>query len=454
MYNHIVRMNRDGSPRNMSSGKDSNISVFQNTQLNNIKKAIQNRDKLDKIVVHVHGAQIFGDVSIGESRDKATTIMQSARERGSEVYPIMFTWDSSFADVYNDRLFRIRSGREIDAPRALGSSWGYFLADVVGTVGTSIASIASHINHVAETEFPDIDISREQFKAMDRQRDMLSRPENRTDCGSFQISDTEPRIPESFSVQAANSIQAIPIIAFSPLITSFGRSAWMNYERRTKLAIRTNDEFSTDGKIGNKKEEDPTGMFAIMMDSILELTNTMNQGEKAEVIFIGHSTGTMIISEYLATLVSRRNNGKPVLGSENIEKIVFLAGAASVGLVTKTVFPFLEMNDAVFFNITLNAQNERRRDLLLGFTSPSLLEWLDISIAEPTHPLDRVIGKWENVMLSAHTIPCHIRDRVHMKQLERNVSETHDEIDDWAIRPFDESKWRVDKPVKRSAVAR
>ena len=215
MYNHIVRMNRDGSPRNMSSGKDSNISVFQNTQLNNIKKAIQNRDKLDKIVVHVHGAQIFGDVSIGESRNKATTIMQSARERGSEVYPIMFTWDSSFADVYNDRLFRIRSGREIDAPRALGSSWGYFLADVVGAVGTSIASIASHINHVAETEFPDIDISREQFKAMDRQRDMRSRPENRTDCGSFQISNTEPRIPESFSVQATNSIQAIPICLFS-----------------------------------------------------------------------------------------------------------------------------------------------------------------------------------------------------------------------------------------------
>ena len=99
--------------------------------------------------------------------------------------------------------------------------------------------------------------------------------------------------------------------------------------------------------------------------------------------------------------------------------------------------------DTKFFNITLNAQNEKRSNFLVGITTPSLLEWLDISVGEPTHYLDRVIGKWENMMLAVHTIPCNIRDQFHMKQLSKDNPRKHDELDEWNVSPFDESRWNV-----------
>ena len=252
-------------------------------------------------------------------------------------------------------------------------------------------------------------------------------------------------------------VLASPIVASSPFIATLGRSAWKNYERRTKLAIRKDEEFSKDGKSGNEEDDTPTGMFAVIMDKILSDIEAINKNRKdtekrqIRVIMIGHSTGTMIISEYIGTLVSRKRicdqkscRRAPIPQTDSIRKIVYLGSAASIDLVNKTIIPFMQMHESTeFFNITLNAYNERKRSLIGGITTPSLLQWLDLSVREQTHRLGRVIGKWENMMLAAHTIPCDVRDRFHMKQLEKDKPKKHDKLDDWAISPFDETRWNV-----------
>ena len=323
LYHHIVRMERDGSPRDISSGQEIHNSTFRNRQLAKIREKIQNNDALKAIVVHVHGAPILGDVSIDDSRKKMLKIRGVPTKDGYSVHPIMFNWDGSFGDVYVDRLIRIRNGQEISALRGFSTSFAYILEDIVGVVGTSLATWGSHINHVAETEYPSIDFSGEQFEAKRRQDVILHGQINSDESckETFLISNILPNTPESSLGSLANVIRASPTIAASPLLASFGRSAWENYDRRTKLAIRKGDEFAKDGKSGNEEDDTPTGIFAVMMDAILKDINGRNQGNEAKrndinVIMVGHSTGTMILSEYIGTLVAPSKQRKSRCGSE------------------------------------------------------------------------------------------------------------------------------------------
>ena len=140
---------------------------------------------------------------------------------------------------------------------------------------------------------------------------------------------------------------------------------------------------------------------------------------------------------------------KGVRGADKIKKIVFLGAAETIGEFNKTVVPFLQRNgETEFFNITLNDYNERKASYWGIFQNSSLLEWLDNSLAQPSSHLDRVIGKWENIMLAVHTIPCEIRDQVHLIQLKKDKPEKHGELDDWTGGFFDEERWRVDDPCR------
>ena len=359
-----------------------------------------------------------------------------------KVYPIMFNWDGSLGDVYTDHLFRVRNGQNVSKLRGIGTAIFYLAADLVGSVGTAPATWVVQGNHIAETEYPDVDLSGERKEAERRQTNILNEQADGSCEHCFLISDPKLYKPEFSVGSVMDTARALPMLTVSPFVASFGRSAWKNYDRRTQLAVRQSREFSKDSKKGNVGDETPTGMFAVLMDEIL---GAVSDRDAIEIVLIGHSTGTMILSEYLGTVVARAGEMDEVRGADSIKKIVFLGAAATIGQFGKTVVPFLQRNkEAEFFNITLNAYNERKGSHWGIFVMPSLLEWLDNSIAQPASHLDRVIGKWENIMLAAHTIPPEIRNRVHLKQLMKDHPERHGELDDWIVDPFDEKSWRAD----------
>ena len=61
-YTHIVRMERDGAARDMSTGETMDIGEFKSGQLEKIISSIQSNAKLKSIIVYVHGAPLMGDV--------------------------------------------------------------------------------------------------------------------------------------------------------------------------------------------------------------------------------------------------------------------------------------------------------------------------------------------------------------------------------------------------------
>ena len=131
-----------------------------------------------------------------------------------------------------------------------------------------------------------------------------------------------------------------------------------------------------------------------------------------------------------------------------IEKIVFLGAAATFDDFNKAIVPYLKENsDTNFYNISLNAYNEAKSSFW-GVRTPSMLEWLDMFIARPADHLDRVMGKWENVMLAMHTIPCEVRGRVHLKHLPsgKGYPRHHRDLDDVSrkFNAFNENDWEVE----------
>ena len=455
LYHHLVRMERDGQARSIDTGEVTSVSVFENDHLKAIKSKIEENADLKTIVIYVHGAPIFGEIGVKESRQimekvRGSSMEETASENSYKVHPIIFNWDGSLGDVYTDHLFRVRNGQNVSMLRGFSTAIGYLAADLFGSFGTALATWSVQVNHIAETEYPKIDLSGEKKEAKRRQTEILNKQANQPCERCFLISDTELYKPKISLDTVIDTTRAVPILAVSPFIASFGRSAWKNYDRRTKLAVRQSREFSKDSNKGDAGDETPTGMFAVLMDGILR--SVVSDSERAdckdpiEVVMIGHSTGAMILSEYLGTLIARAGKMKMdgVPGADAIKKIVFLGAATTVGQFGKTIVPFLQWNkDAEFFNITLNAYNERKASYWGVFQTSSLLEWLDNSIAQPSSHLDRVIGKWENIMLAVHTIPPEIRGRVHLKQLMKDHPEKHGELDDWNVDPFDEEKWKV-----------
>lgn len=230
---------------------------------------------------------------------------------------------------------------------------------------------------------------------------------------------------------------------------------WKNYHRRAQASVRQGKEYEKETESLKVEDETATGAFAVLLDELIRYLRMNNK--KSKIILIGHSTGTIIISEYVGVLLARqgvdvKNDGAAVGGAGNskglIDEIVFLGSAATIGQFNKTIVPYLQNNeDTKFYNISLNGYDEAKTSWY-GFQTMSLLEWLDSAVARPASHAERIMGKWENMMLAMHTIPCEIRNQVHLKHLpsEDGFPRRHSDLDEVLTRfnAFKKEHWEVE----------
>ena len=468
----VVRMDRDGSPMDLE-GKKIGITTFRNNQLTKITTAIEKFAKRScgaddwantTIAIYVHGAPLRGEVKLSESVQKLRAITST----NPKWYPIAFNWQGSLGDVYVDHLFRIRNGHRISGPRGAVSSPFYFIGDFLTSVARIPGTWFDQSVHIMETEYPQSDISGTRKEAQRRQTLAVEPMQVSASLGAsdteneqgdsctnpLSISNTLPNDPKfspvtlvQFPIEAARKL---PHLVVSPAISSFGSSMWKNYNRRVQASIRQGKEYEEDTESLQVGDETSTGAFAILLDELIKKFKFKE--EKPEIVLIGHSTGTMIISEYIGLLLERggvKSSDGSTKQNDNlsglIDKIVFLGSAATIAQFNKTVVPYLQSsNTTKFYNISLNAYDEAKTSWY-GLQTMSLLEWLDNAIARPESHAARVMGKWENMMLAMHTIPCEVRDQVYLKHLpsEDGFPRSHSELDEVLpkFNAFNEKHW-------------
>jgi hypothetical protein len=117
-----------------------------------------------------------------------------------------------------------------------------------------------------------------------------------------------------------------------------------------------------------------------------------------------------------------------------------------------------------FYNLCLDPTAELRETH--GYEIPprgSLLVWIDDYFANPATPLDRTLGRWENIVESTYVIPDdpQIRKRITLKAFALNPTDAFDPNNPQQhghfryLRYWDESLWKAaPNPEMIKAIAR
>ena len=199
------------------------------------------------------------------------------------------------------------------------------------------------------------------------------------------------------------------------ILDGLGPPAWDTMRRRTKVMFRQSNEFER--RRGTTREAGQavarhlpaTGAVAVFLDSLQGL---VDRGPDYRMTLVGHSMGAIVASEMLRTR-----------DSLPIDNVVFMASAATVREFEMGVVPYLERHPGAagrpgtqFYNLTLHPlADQRERSFYALAPYGSLLEWIDAYFANPESDLDRMFGKYDNALSTAHVIPDSVRGNVHFK---------------------------------------
>ena len=481
LYNHVVKMDRDGTPLDIEKPavrlEDSEFEERVASMVEEIKekerKAMCDRpvggrpqvasmvekikerkdkdedeDKIKTVMIYVHGAPLFGNVR----NSKLHKQYKMSKAACMPWYPIFFTWNGSLFDVYYDHLYRIRWG--YSRPKwGIISSPIYLAADFLRLLSAAPKTWLVQLNHIWRTEFPQWDLIGAKKKAEERHNSMIDHRRNdASGTETVDITTTKTHDPKMSLVTMAyfqrDALRYLPQAFLAPPISSFGKSVWKNYQRRVDATIWRTSDFGANSKNSRLNYDatglnyDATGTFAMLINKLNEGLNRGTE-KKFHFVLIGHSTGTNILSKLISQF--------PEL---DYRHIVFLGATATLEDFRAVIIPYMKKNKKTkFFNISLDGYAEAR-STNWGITPyGSLLEWIDNFIAEPSSPMHRVMGKWNNMILAEHIIPEKVRGRVTLKQLsygKDGVPQKHRELDntDMVFNLFDCKDWQANKGDK------
>jgi hypothetical protein len=173
----------------------------------------------------------------------------------------------------------------------------------------------------------------------------------------------------------------------------------------------------------------------------MQTQSTLKTGQDFEMTLIGHSMGTIVLNDFIRDYESYPNL--------KITNIVYMAPACSIRDFERSVIPYMRSTkgkDARFYNLTLHPLNDVREANAFNLVARgSLLEWIDSYFTTPSTPMDRTLGKWENIIQATHIIPDEVRERVYIKgfpvgDTNKDGPQKHGEFDEY--RPKDGQTWK------------
>lgn len=423
-----------------------------------------------KVLVFVHGGLNSPADSLMAADNEIERIMDAG------YYPIFLNWDSDLLDTYREHATSVTQGRTedggrvlltpfyifADAGRALTRApvvWSNQLGSDLTAAGADLDALAKHNAESASSNSPDSSkerwANRPEAKAVeqalnnlkDRQRNDEARADPNAPRQEMRI-----YIGPDFDVNGGHlaglgisyAITSPTKFGLSWLIDGLGSPAWENMSRRTLVSFDGDfagnpAEFESTQEKGLPREKrarsainyTTVGAMEVFREELLRATRFSAGGDDAEgtagqpyeITLIGHSMGTMVLNEWLRRDILEQRH-------QFYTNIVYMAAACSVRDFSRAVVPYLllhgpdpdsknpgEVLGTQFYSLMLHPLadlRERER----GYDIPprgSLLVWLDDFLTDPQTPLDRTLGRWDNIIPAIDLIPQSVRGQVSLK---------------------------------------
>lgn len=373
-----------------------------------------------KILVFVHG---------GLNNRKTTfklALSQYHHILKDGYYPIFLNWRSGMFETYGEHLFQIRDGKR-QTGLAVVTSPLYLAKDL----GASVVEAPIHWGHQgmlwASTVLNPRDVDGEVSQCAENKPMKPFKGVNA--CFNRDSLSDGGRILDALKFAAQSPFKVV----LTPLTASLGKSAWDNMLRRTRTLFNSDPEFDPEDACHLEAMKHPrgSGVGAVFFKRLVNIQKT----NKMDLTLIGHSMGTIVLNRALSKY--------PQL---EVRNIVYMAAADSIRTTHAAVGGYLEENPTTrFFNLSLHPDADAREASGMGFApSGSLLEWIDDMYDDPLTPIDRTMGKWDNVKDALHLFDeTGIGDRVHLRVFGHGKCDptTHGAFNDTHMSYWRENFW-------------
>jgi hypothetical protein len=386
-----------------------------------------------QILIFAHGGL---NTQVG-TVERALDFMQGIPKE--DYYPIFINWQSSLFSSYFDHLVNIRQGESWDG-------WGllttpvfvpvYFAADVARAIARApivwYFLAQNWVKSAGDTEA----IEEAETIATELEREYRANPSG----NALKMAHDPADDRAIWDAALAHTTAALTIptkLIGSMFIDAFGKSAWDIMLRRTHLLYHTEREFFESQKVAvdEGKPETPTshirpdGALSVFMRRLQQTIDEPAHGGRDtwEITLVGHSMGTIVLNQLirefgLKTVATPDGKSSTAGVALPFNRIVYMAGATTVRNYQDSVFPYLRENqDARVYHLVLHPRAEVRERFDPGIPyldlppRGSLLVWVDDFLSTPETPLDRTVGRYENLVSAVHNTPDELRGRVHIK---------------------------------------
>ncbi|MGH7260460.1 MAG: hypothetical protein ACREI9_07230 [Nitrospiraceae bacterium] len=425
------QMDRRAPGTSLPDHSPGSYEAYLKALFEDLVKNAPTRNNKKQILIFAHGGL---NTQVG-TVERALDLMQAIPKEA--YYPIFINWQSSLFSSYFDHLVFIRQGESWDG-------WGllttpvfvpvYFGADVARAIARAPlvwyflaqnwVKSAGNTDAVAEAEKIAKELEEEYGKnPSGNVLKMAHDPEDRRETWDAALAHTT----SAFTIPTK--------LIGSMFIDAFGKSAWDIMLRRSHMLYHTEREFFESQKVAVDEGKNETatshiksdGALSVFLRQLQDMVDRNGGREAWEITLVGHSMGTIVLNQMirdfgLKTVATSDGKSSAAVVALPFNRIVYMAGATTVRDYQDSLFPYLRENQqAEVFHLMLHPKAEVRERFDPGIPyvdlppRGSLLAWVDDFLSTPETPLDRTVGRFENLLSAVHNTPDELRGRIHIK---------------------------------------
>lgn len=357
-----------------------------------------------QILIFAHGGLNTERARLERIRDLIGTHEGDESSKIRNYYPVFINWESGLLSSYGEHVSSVRAGRKYEPRSAFG--WPLIPIMFVADFGKSIAKTPGVWAAQLTT-----DVKAGGYRNSDEWNSDRLYEQWRLASNSISVQRGSNQCTSGWIVarDVTSYAATLPVkLVSAPFIDGLGESAWKNMYRRTETMFHSVYEFDISwgnrGRLGGAAkalEERSTGATAQFLEGLKKRFGTNGY----EITLVAHSAGAIVMNKVL-----QRFPDLPY------RRITYMAAACPISELEGSLIPVMKRNtNVVFTNLCLNPRSELNEANAFDLAPRgSLLEWIDNFLGNPRTASDRTLGKWENIMQSAHIFPAEIRPRISM----------------------------------------